>query len=100
MAESSRRSGPTVPGIGPPNNPAAGEPSTCDGPDLPLCSVKYGDTSRGSGKRVGVTVADWAALAITLGWAGTAFWVVHVITRPSGDARPNPPGDDLSDPLD
>jgi hypothetical protein len=29
-----------------------------------------------------VTVADWAAFAITIGWAATAFWVVHVITRP------------------
>ncbi len=29
-----------------------------------------------------MTVADWAAFAITLGWAATAFWVVHVITRP------------------
>jgi hypothetical protein len=28
-----------------------------------------------------VTVADWAACAITIGWAATAFWVVHVITR-------------------
>jgi hypothetical protein len=41
-----------------------------------------------------MTVADWAAFAITIGWAGTAFWVVHVITRRPADAPPSPPPDD------
>jgi hypothetical protein len=34
-----------------------------------------------------VSVADWAACAITFGWAASAFWIVHVITR-------RPPDDD------
>jgi hypothetical protein len=34
-----------------------------------------------------MTVADWAACAVTFGWAATAFWVVHVITRPRPEAR-------------
>ncbi len=41
-----------------------------------------------------MTVADWAAFAITFGWAATAFWVVHVITRVPPRARPKPPGED------
>ncbi len=41
-----------------------------------------------------MTVADWAAFAITFGWAGTAFWVVHVITRVPPSAQPKPPSDD------
>jgi hypothetical protein len=36
---------------------------------------------------VTMTVADWAALAITVGWAVTAFLVVHVITRRRPDGR-------------
>jgi len=36
-----------------------------------------------------MTVADWAALVITVGWAVTAFLVVHVITRRQ-DARRSP----------
>jgi len=47
-----------------------------------------------SGIEESVTVGDWAAGAITFGWAGTAFWVVHVITRPQPDGRPKPPTDD------
>ena len=41
-----------------------------------------------------VTVADWAACAITFGWAGTAFCVVHVITRPPPEVQQRRPSDD------
>jgi len=34
-----------------------------------------------------LTVADWAACVITFGWAITAFYVVHVITRRPPDAK-------------
>ena len=57
--------------------------------------VTYGrnEASDGGIER-SMTVADWAAFAITFGWAGTAFWVVHVITRVPPSARPEPPSDD------
>ena len=41
-----------------------------------------------------MTVADWAAFVITVGWAATAFWVVHVITRRPRDAKPDQSEDD------
>jgi hypothetical protein len=49
-----------------------------------------------------MTLADWAALFITVGWAVTAFLMVHRITRrPSdatSDARRPPSGDGEPDP--
>jgi hypothetical protein len=38
-----------------------------------------------------MSAADWAACVVTFGWAGTAFWVVHVITRGRPDAPPGAP---------
>jgi hypothetical protein len=40
-----------------------------------------------------MTVADRAAFAITVGWAATAFWVVHVITRRPPHPPVSPPDD-------
>ena len=58
-------------------------------------SVTYGrDEPSDGGIERSVTVADWAAFAITFGWAGTAFWVVHVITRVPPSGRPKPPRHD------
>ena len=46
-----------------------------------------------------MTAADVAASAITFGWAATAFWVVHVITRRPPGAPERPPTDGDSEPL-
>jgi hypothetical protein len=40
-----------------------------------------------------VTAGDWAACALTFGWAASAFWIVHVITRRPSDAPKAPPDD-------
>jgi hypothetical protein len=37
-----------------------------------------------------LTAGDWAAAVITFGWAATAFYVVHVITRRPKDATQAP----------
>jgi len=39
-----------------------------------------------------MSVADWPALVITVGWAVTAFLVVWVITRRRSGARPSSDG--------
>jgi hypothetical protein len=44
-----------------------------------------------------LTAGDWAAAVITFGWAATAFYVVHVITRRPKDAKQGPQEDESED---